>query len=134
MKMIVINCRLFQISLMVVLCLMCGQTKAQLITTIARTGTFGYTGDGGSTIAPDSKYTCWITKDAPGSLYFGDWDGSSFTTVIRKIKSLGIITRFAGIIVPGYSRDGGPATGARINGGGFCFDEREICIYVAITA
>ena len=82
-----------------------------IITTIAGTGTSGYSGDNGPAVN--------ALLSAPMNLY-GDLDGNivfvdSWNSVIRKIDlNTGVISRVAGTGVNGYSGDGGLATDANI--------------------
>jgi hypothetical protein len=88
------------------------QINAQTITTVAGTGTGGYSGDGGS--ATNAKlYAPWgIATDASGNLYIADDDNYR----IRKVNSNGIITTVAGNGTQGFSGDGGLATNAKLTG------------------
>ncbi len=92
-----------------------------LITTVAGTGTAGYSGDGGLANAANLNQPGGICLDAAGNIYVVDggravWSGSgSLPTYIRKITAAtGIITTIAGTSTPGYSGDGGLATAAQI--------------------
>ncbi len=81
-----------------------------IITTIAGTGTPGYTGDGGPATAAQIYNWWWnsITVDAIGNVYFYNWAYYR----VRKIDTFGIITTVGGNGTYGYSGDGGPATSA----------------------
>ncbi len=79
------------------------------ITTLAGTGTTGYSGDGGPATAANIYAQGSITADASGNVYFAD-----YSYRIRKIAPSGIITTFAGNGTAGYSGDGGPATAAEV--------------------
>jgi hypothetical protein len=86
-----------------------------IITTIAGTGTEGYTGDGGPAAAAKiSPYG--LAVDNSGTIYFVQAAGSTTTTghAIRKISPSGIITTICGTGAEGYSGDGGPATAATL--------------------
>ena len=86
--------------------------NAQIITTIAGTGTAGYSGDGGLATAAKLNYPKGIAFDAIGNLYLAEYNNSR----IRKITiSTGIISTFAGNGTAGYAGDGGQATAAEIN-------------------
>jgi NHL repeat len=83
-----------------------------IITTIAGTGTFGYSGDGGPAInAEFSSGLAGMAVDAAGDVFIADqWNNR-----IREIAaSTGKITTVAGTGSAGYSGDGGPATSAEI--------------------
>ena len=79
-----------------------------IITTIAGTGTFGFSGDGGPAAAAQIEYMLALAMDTAGNLYLSGGDR------IRKIDPNGIITTIAGTGTEGFSGDGGPATQARI--------------------
>jgi sugar lactone lactonase YvrE len=81
-----------------------------IISTIAGTGTVGYSGDGGPATAADLKFPVGITVD-DGNVYFVDQENSR----IRMVDTTGIITTIAGNGTDGYSGDGGPATAAALN-------------------
>lgn len=83
-----------------------------IITTVAGTGTLGYSGDGGPAINAQLNYPASVKLDAAGNLYVADPNNK----VIRKINSLGIINTVVGTGTPGYSGDGGLATNAQIGG------------------
>lgn len=76
-----------------------------IITTIAGTGQFGYSGDGGPATAAALNLPWAMVMDGAGNLYFSD----AGNQVVRKIDTSGIITTVAGNGVEGYGGDGGPA-------------------------
>lgn len=83
-----------------------------IITTVAGTGTAGYTGDGGPATAAEIKnpINVFIHPAVYGDLYIVG-DGK-----IRRVSYLtGNITTFAGTSTGGFSGDGGPATAAQIS-------------------
>ncbi len=84
--------------------------NAGIITTIAGTGTAGYSGDGGNATGAQLNIPGSMVVDATGNLYFADI--ANFR--IRKINTAGIISTFAGTGTSGYSGDGGLATLANI--------------------
>jgi uncharacterized protein (TIGR03437 family) len=81
------------------------------ITTIAGTDLIGFAGDGGEAAAARINFPAGIAVDPAGNLYFSD----SQNQRVRKVSSSGVITTYAGIGVPGWGGDGGPATAALIN-------------------
>ncbi len=85
--------------------------SAQIITTIAGTGTAGFSGDGGPASSANCNFTAAITRDIYGNIYFTDRDNNR----IRKVDANGTITTIAGTGTAGFSGDGGPATLAQIN-------------------
>lgn len=91
-------------------------TPAGTISTIAGSGTPGYSGDGGPATAAHLYNPEGITLDAVGNIYFTDQSNNR----IRKINSSGLISTIAGSGATGqyngaYSGDGGPATAARLS-------------------
>lgn len=84
-----------------------------IITTVAGTGTMGYSGDGELATSEEIGYVYGVATDASGNLYLGD--DTNFR--VRKVKRLsGIITTVAGSGTPGYGGDGDPATSAELFG------------------
>ena len=77
-----------------------------IITTIAGTGTAGYTGDGGSALTARLHHPNGVAVDATGNIYVAD-EGNN---VIRMINPGGIITTIAGNGTAGFFGDGGLAT------------------------
>jgi trimeric autotransporter adhesin len=81
-----------------------------VISTIAGSGTSGYTGDNGPATDAQLNEPGGIALDLGGNIYVAEYMNNS----IRKVDASGIITTIAGGIVSGYSGDGGPATSARL--------------------
>ncbi len=87
------------------------QAQVNIITTIAGTGTAGYSGDGGAAIIAELNRPYALCFDLDKNLLFCD----GFNHVIRKINlSTGIITSVAGTGIGGFSGDGGAATNAQL--------------------
>ena len=85
-------------------------TSAGIITTIAGTGSFTFSGDNGPAVnAGIDPFD--IAADSKNNLYVAD----RFNNRIRKITPDGNITTVAGIGTPGYSGDGGLAAAAQLN-------------------
>lgn len=84
--------------------------NAQIITTIAGNGSFGFSGDGGQAINAEIAAK-GIAADAAGNIFIADAGNSR----IRKVSTNGIISTIAGIGVNGFGGDGGAATAAIIN-------------------
>lgn len=83
-----------------------------IITTIAGTGSAGYSGDGSAATSAQFNSPVGISVDAKGNLYIAD-NGNN---VVRKIDAVtGIITTIAGTGIAGYSGDNGLAISAMIN-------------------
>ena len=92
------------------------------ITTVAGSGTFGDSGDGGPATQAALGFPNYVTVDNAGNLYFADFGTERVRKVARKT---GIITTVAGngtrgpdsagTIVGSYGGDGGPARDAALN-------------------
>lgn len=86
--------------------------RAQIISTIAGTGTSGYNGDGISATTAQIYYPHNLALDAAGNIYFPDYNNAR----VRKITiNTGLISTIAGTGTAGFSGDGGAATAAQIN-------------------
>ncbi len=84
-----------------------------VITTIAGTGTAGYSGDGGPAAAATFHLPHELRFGPDGHLYIVDTGNQ----VIRRIDlATGLITTVAGTNRRGYQGDGGPASQATFNG------------------
>ena len=81
------------------------------ISTVAGTGTDGYSGDGGAATAARLNSPSGVAVDGAGNLYIADTGNSR----IRKVDSSGNISTVAGTGTDGYSGDGAAATAARLN-------------------
>jgi sugar lactone lactonase YvrE len=88
-----------------------------IITTVAGTGTQGYSGDGGPATEAMLGTPTGLATDAAGNLYIAEtgtiYGGSG--SRVRKVSPDGIITTVAGKGPSGSSGDGGPATDAWLN-------------------
>jgi hypothetical protein len=88
-------------------------SPAGTITTVAGTGTPGFSGDGGPATAAqlgvNSPYSVAVTAD--GGFLIGD----EVNRRVRRVSPTGIITTVAGTGVQGSSGDGGAATAAQLN-------------------
>ncbi|HEX5000694.1 MAG TPA: hypothetical protein VFY29_20895 [Terriglobia bacterium] len=82
-----------------------------IISTIAGTGTAGFSGDGGPAVNAMLTFPSDIALDASGNLFVAD----SSDNRVRKIDSDGTITTVAGTGTSGFSGDGGPATSAKLS-------------------
>ncbi|MFM7710520.1 MAG: NHL repeat-containing protein, partial [Ferruginibacter sp.] len=85
-----------------------------IITTIAGTGTSGYSGNGGAATAALLNTPYDVCIDGSGNLYIADKGNHA----IRKINTSGIISTVAGIggsLNYGFTGDGGAATSAKLN-------------------
>jgi uncharacterized protein (TIGR03437 family) len=82
------------------------------ISTVAGTGTAGFTGDGGPAINARLNGPFGVAVDAAGDLYIADTGNG----VVRRVSPDGTIWTVAGTGAQGYSGDGGAALNARMNG------------------
>ncbi|MBO0949457.1 hypothetical protein J2I46_12750 [Fibrella sp. HMF5405] len=82
-----------------------------IITTVAGTGTYGYSGDGGPATAAQLNTPYSLAVDASGNLYISDSNNHR----IRKVNTSGVISTIAGTGgIDDYNGDGGPATAAHL--------------------
>ena len=79
------------------------------LTTVAGTGTAGYSGDHGSATSAQLNAPVGIAVDSDGNLYIAD----SLNNRVREVSN-GTITTVAGNGTFGYSGDGGQATAAQV--------------------
>lgn len=87
--------------------------KTKVITTVAGTGTAGYSGDGGPGVKAQLKQPHSIQFGPDGHLYICDIGNH----VIRRLDlASGIITTVAGTGKPGPTPDGAPVTGTPLKG------------------
>jgi len=82
-----------------------------IITTIAGTGTFGYSGDGGPAVHAQLDHPKGVAVDSAGNVYISD----TLNSRIRVVAPNGTISTAAGTGTLGYSGDGGLATVAQLN-------------------
>ncbi len=85
-------------------------STAGKITTVAGTGSAGYTGDTKQATAAQLNFPVALAFDPSGNLYIADLGND----VVRKVTPAGIITTFAGNGFGGDSGDGGPAANAEM--------------------
>src|SRR5439155_755129 len=81
-----------------------------IITTVAGTGTPGFSGDGGPATDAQLSVPYAVAIDAVGNLFIADQ--GNFRS--RRVAA-GIITTVAGTGIPGFSGDGGAATSAQLS-------------------
>ncbi|MEO7652671.1 MAG: hypothetical protein ABIZ80_19600, partial [Bryobacteraceae bacterium] len=84
---------------------------AGTITTLAGTGTAGFSGDGGPASAAALNAPQGLRVDGSGNLYFADTRNNR----IRRISVARTITTVAGTGTQGFSGDGGAATAAALD-------------------
>jgi hypothetical protein len=83
-----------------------------LITTIAGTGTAGYSGDGFAAVNSQLNWPAALALDSAGNLFIAD---SNNFAVRRVDKTTGVITTFAGSGTLGNSGNGGAAANAQLS-------------------
>ncbi|MEU3510726.1 RICIN domain-containing protein [Streptomyces longwoodensis] len=81
------------------------------ISTVAGTGTDGFSGDGGPATSARLDFPLSVAADATGTLYIADHNNHR----VRRVAGDGTISTVAGTGTDGFSGDGGPATSARLN-------------------
>ena len=84
--------------------------SAGVITTVAGTGEWGSSGDGGLAVNARVWGPSGVAVDGAGNLFIA----GRVTNSIRKVDSTGTITTIAGMGGSGFSGDGGPAVNARL--------------------
>ncbi len=95
--------KIYSITRLSIITLLCfvleTSVNAQVIYTVAGTGTYGYTGDGGKADTATLHNPYGVVTDGSGNIYFTD----NTVNVIRKItKATGIITTIAGNGLNGF--------------------------------
>ena len=85
-------------------------SRGGTITTIAGTGDYGFSGDGGPATSARLDSPHGVAVDGKGNLYIADLGNQR----VRKVSRGGTITTIAGTGNYGFSGDGGPATSARL--------------------
>ncbi|MEW5974450.1 MAG: putative Ig domain-containing protein [Acidobacteriota bacterium] len=85
-------------------------TPAGIISTVAGTGTAGFSGDGGPAVAAQLSGPLGVAADRLGNLYIADSDNHR----IRRVSPSGSIVTIAGNGRTEFSGDGGPATAASL--------------------
>jgi uncharacterized protein (TIGR03437 family) len=81
-------------------------SPAGVVTTVAGTGSGGYSGDNGLAINAQLNFPWGLAIDSSGNLFIGDGGNNR----VRKVDTSGIITTVAGNGKDLYVGDGGPAT------------------------
>jgi uncharacterized repeat protein (TIGR01451 family) len=84
---------------------------AGIITTVAGTGSYGYSGDGGPATSAKLYGPYALAVDATGNLYIAD----RYNYRVRKVDRAGNISTVAGDGACCFSGDGGPATSAHLD-------------------
>jgi uncharacterized protein (TIGR03437 family) len=81
------------------------------ISTIAGSGGYSYSGDGGPATAAQLNTPEAVAVDAAGNIYFAD----TANNVVRQISSKGVINTIAGNGTAGFGGDGGAAGSAQLS-------------------
>ena len=81
------------------------------LTVLAGNGNIGFSGDNGPAIDAELDEPSGIALDSHGYLYICD----TINSRIRKVSPQGVITTIAGVGVPAYGGDGGPASNALLD-------------------
>lgn len=98
-----------------------------IITTVAGTGTRGYSGDGGPATVAELSEPIAVAVGAGGEIYFSSFGND----VVRKVDTEGIISTVAGTGEQGFSGDGGPAVEAKLNGPSDVILDTEGNLYIS---
>ncbi|MBZ5579847.1 MAG: putative Ig domain-containing protein [Acidobacteriia bacterium] len=99
-------------------------TAAGVISTVAGTGTPGFSGDNGPASAASVTAPIGIVTDPAGNLYFSDGNR------VRKVDATGIITTIAGTGSPAFNGDGPATTASLAVPSGIAFDPSGALIIV----
>ncbi len=84
---------------------------AGIITTVAGTGSIGFTGDGDQATAAKINRPFGVYADNAGNIFISD----TYNERIRMINTSGVISTIAGNGLSGYDGDGGMATSAKLS-------------------
>jgi hypothetical protein len=87
-------------------------TPDGMIATVAGTGTAGLGGDGGPATGALLNAPTGVATTGDGGYLIADWGNQR----VRRVSSAGVIATVAGSGTAGFGGDGGPATGALLDG------------------
>ena len=110
-------------------------TSAGIISTVAGSGAWGFSGDGGPATAASFYIPEGLAFDGAGNLYISDTGNNR----VRRVSAAGIISTVVGSGPTGigqgaFAGDGGPALLARLNSPrGIAFDKAGNTLYIADT-
>jgi uncharacterized protein (TIGR03437 family) len=99
------------------------------LTTVAGTGTAGFSGDGGPANLAQLFAPRAVAVDSAGNVYIADYTNQK----IRMVSTNGIITTIAGNGKSGYGGDGGPGTSATLSQPSGLAVDSKFNVYVADT-
>ena len=105
-------------------------TTTGIINTIAGTGEYGYSGNGGPAAEAEFGYPEGVAIDVEGNLYVADTGNNR---VRRVDATTGIITTVTGVERPGYDGDDGPTVAASPNDPSGVTVDIEGNLYIADT-
>ncbi len=100
-----------------------------IITTVAGTGTAGFSGDGGPATSAQLGGPDGLALDAAGNLYIAD----VYNNRVRLVTPDGVITTIAGTGAAGFSGDDGPGVNADLNNPWSLAVDQQGNVYVADT-
>jgi hypothetical protein len=83
---------------------------AGMISTVAGTGSRGYSGDGGPATNAELYFPTGVAVDSSRNLYIADY----YNNCVRSVTSAGVIATLAGTGTAGYNGDGIAATNAEL--------------------
>jgi streptogramin lyase len=95
----------------VIVCHSAAVESSPRISTVAGTGSPGYSGDNGAAAPAQLANPFGVVRGLDGALYICEVDNH----IIRRVARDGVISTVAGTGQRGYSGDGGPALQARLN-------------------
>lgn len=102
-------------------------SPTNIITTIAGTGTVGYTADGGAATSANIAPPQAVAVDTSGNVYFVEQNNHR----VRKISTTGILTTVAGNGSATFSGDGAAATAAALSYPAGIFVDAAKNLYIA---
>ncbi|MFC1824061.1 SMP-30/gluconolactonase/LRE family protein [Thermodesulfobacteriota bacterium] len=100
------------------------------ITTVAGTGSAGYSGDGAAATSAELNYPNGVWVDDDGNIFIAD---QSNHCIRRVDESTGDISTIAGTGTAGYSGDGGPSPNAQLNAPHIAWTDAGGDLYIADT-
>jgi len=91
------------------------KVSAGIISTVAGSGTDGYSGDGGSSTQANIDLPCGVAVDSSGNIYFSQTQGMD--SAVREASASGTMSTIAGTVAgAGFSGDGYLASDAQLSG------------------
>lgn len=100
-----------------------------IITTVAGSGIYGFSGDGGPAVKAQMEFPAGIAVDGRGNLFIVD----SGTNRVRMVSATGIMSTVAGNGTAGFSGDGGPAVSAELSQPQYLAVDRQGDLFIADT-